>query len=426
MDYNLKRYVCVLLLSLLFYPSLEAFERKSSHELKHLTLEVGETHVISSLDTSELYINRKGIVTAHYLEHGKWRLIALKVGTSLIQSEEKSWLINIVKKHRGANTKNRIPEWICTQGLNCHQDEFFISGSAADPFVFMKSKSWCSQQKNCFFAGILSDTAIARLKKYCKISLKIDIEFKIHPSGVIEFFLPCPSGTNSPDKTVRQKINLIANANAFQNFYLFSCKPPSPSHYILSSKVVLINQSNSDILNLDTNDQLSINRNVINNIDSISKKVQLLISQKKAIVIGEPQLSLSDRQKGSISSGGEFPVFIKTGDSIYNQSWKAYGLSLTAKLTSQKKKIITNISFSLSTRGTQSSNNLSSSSINTEIFVEPEKESLVGCVTMKSSQISKQEHSILGNTPLLGPFFQNKQEEDTLSRILLFVTVKRS
>ena len=425
MAYNLsfKLTISFILFTFSSSKALSFVSKNPVEQLEEIEIIVGSTASIKSSEGSELYINRKGIIAAQYLNHGNWRIIGLKVGTTLIQSEDKSWLIHIVNKPRHIGNRTTIPKWICKKGLKCLTDELIISGSSADPFLFIKAKNWCTNQEKCLFVGTLTESAIRSLRHFYKLKLGLNYEIFIHPNGISEFFLPCNPKTNEPHKSVIRKIKQIAGLNIQQGHQLFTCKKFIPQVFKLQSKVVLVNKIAAEVIDFNTNSQVKIGTLPPSKFKGITKSIQLLINQNKGIIIGEPSLSLLEGQEGTIKSGGEFPVFIKTGVNNYSQSWKSFGLSLGATLRTDNQKILGNIEFSLSTKGTKADNSLVSSSLRTAVELQTGKETMIGSVEIKTQQSSKKENSLLGKTPLIGPFFQTREEEDTYSKLLLFVQI---
>ncbi|NRA45300.1 MAG: hypothetical protein HRU09_10130 [Oligoflexales bacterium] len=423
MAYHLKIISITGIVFMLCSTVIFAFQNKSPTNLEHIEIAVGQTTTIKTLPSSELYISRKVILTAQYLDHGDWRLIGLKVGTSLIQSENKSWLVHVIKRPQTPLFTKQIPSWICNKGLECSEGDFIISGSALDPFLFLKAKSWCLQQKLCFFSASLDQAAIARLHKFYQQNLGKDFEVFISSGGVSEFIIPCEPGSKTPNKTDINKLKVMLKIGYQDIQYLVSCRRRNINNYKLSSRVVLVSKSAVDLKDFDTNHYLSISKKSMEKTGSLSKVIQMLLSQKKATVIGEPQLFLQEGQKAQIQSGGEFPVLAKTVNDTLGQAWKKYGLSLMATLTLQDHKAILDINFSLSTRGSASSNNLATSLIKTEVALEPGMEVLIGSVEIKTQQTSSQENSLMGGIPLIGPLFKAKTEEDSYSKLLLFVQI---
>lgn len=422
MDYTLKHKIANILLFCICFECF-AFENKHiSKPLKHLELNIGETNRIKISENSEVYINNKGIIAANYLNDGNWQIIGLKVGTSLIQTEQQSWLVHVNKKSTKTYA-DAIPKWICKNGLKCDETEQIISGFCSDPFLFIKAKTWCMNKKDCLFAGLLNKEAILDLQVFYSDKLKTNYEFDVHPNGIIEFKIPCEDHTAVPKKETIQKISKQAKLTHQEDYLQISCKKPKLKNFKLKGKVVLLNKMETDITHFDTNSYLQLKEFPFTKADKLAKTIELLISEKKAQIIGQPSLSLIEGRTAKLKSGGEFQVPIKTTAGTHGHSWKSFGLSMSTTLSTLKQSLKAKIDFSLSTIDSKVSKQLVTSSISTELTLQKGQEVVVGSVEIKSHQTTKNENSILGNIPLISPFFQNTEAEDSYSKMILLIQI---
>ena len=403
-------------------------QNKPLTDLVVINLNVGEKKMINSLEASDLMISSKGIIFAHNINSKSWGIVGLKKGHVILKTTTNHWLIHVRQPGKSEKLDKNIPHWIChAPSITCHQNNSTIKGEINSTELFLTAKLWCKQNKPCLFLAHLSPRALKEFSTIIQNRLPVGTAFDMTPFGDLMIYKPCQAIQAHENKAIAPKADVLLEDFKDLISIVHICKR-NQSNYTVSAKAILVNHSDFEQRGLDLS-ILTIQNDIQNASQGfMNKKIEMLIHQNRAQVIGQPVMQLIDGQRVSIRSGGEiYYEHDQRKDRDLSQSWKKYGMSidlLVEKLN--EKKVISDVSFSLTQPNHSNHQIIYSNNIKTKITLPLNQTITVGSIVLSSDQSLSNENSFFSKIPLMSIFFQKKKIEKGNSSIVLTLMIKEA
>lgn len=395
---------------------------------QHVDLEIGESYEISLPEGTGIQLSKRGVVDAQ-LVLDKIRLVGLRTGfVSLTLSKPQviggdyKYFINV--KQKTDKDDDAFVQAVKLAGLSISKEKFSIEGISYKYFHFYKVKKLCEEKKYCTFLALLSPSAVQEVLDYLRNILPSSYEIQALSHGPITILEDC-----SEEKTdsVGKVEHLVGNKDLQKNI-LVSCKREWRNGYFtVYSKMIVMENSKAKELGLQTNFQLDSENSFVSS--RLNLALHAAVNDKKAKLIGEPVIWLTEGVTAHVQSGSE--ILFRRRDEKKRQEdsllWKEVGLDLKVKIFpvyGNKVKLYYN--FIISSMSQKNGSQIFKNKLESEIELQLEEAAIVGGIQFKASDEHKKIVPYIESIPILGPFFKTRSESECDSTIFLYFYAKRN
>ncbi|MCB9229957.1 MAG: hypothetical protein H6618_10140 [Deltaproteobacteria bacterium] len=405
-------------------------EQITEHVTEKLSLEPGASATIRGQGNGDLLVSKKGILDIFHIRDVTWKITALREGLVSIRSGQSQWMVTVTKTHKKkAEDEFSIPDWICTQ-LNCDQQKRIISGQSSGRHEFIQALRWCQKHSPCLFTAQLEKTEKERLFREAEDLLRTQDASCQNSGGLRVCDIPCNTEKQelTVNKTFRQ--HPLTNPLLKAGLIALRCRQPlAEKLWSVKAKIYFTSQHDSVLKGFDHSVNLSLRIPGDPTLSAgLMSRLEALLAEKHARVIGEPLIVLRQGTQGEIQSGGEIPVMSyaknqKSHDKHIHR-WKSFGLKFQVRVTGShhgKALIQYSLRFRQPTHGEKSTFN--SEKISSEISAPLAVPVLAGQTSIHSDMMSDKQRPFLATLPLVGPLFKSSSTTDGQSGLWVWVEV---
>lgn len=408
-----------MILCLLFGFSIQGKNQSIENELASLepllkNTEIGSVIVVEGNDKyRELNISKKGIITADYIEEGKWQLTALKKGEVFVRLGPKYWRIIVSE-----GVKNHIPLWICgVKGVTCHHESQSISGTLNSFTLFQKISMQCIPKKGCLNDLLLGPNGQEQMATQIR-KIVPELLFSVNQWGQIN--------VDSCDPPLRLKeirerlVVFVSEKKVFLNCSQKSVK----SNFKVEVKAVHLQSHKQKTLGID---QYFLSIEFAKGLFSKKMTVEARDSKDRLSLVGNPIFAVSLNHPTEVISGGELKeTVIGSGGREQTVQWKNYGLHIKTEVRPQiNEKYFMDFEFNL-TRPQNGGGSLSKNRVKSKVQVQLSDPILVGSLNLNSEDWSYVSNPVLEKIPIIGPLFQYNNESESSHSLLLWLTLEEN
>ena len=400
-------------------------------EAETMTLRTGESSIIKPDGEGNLLVSRRGILDLFYLGNCSWKATGLRRGFVSIRSGARQWLITVTESEKKSGLKRAFfPDWICQDGsMQCHQQTMVISGTSGNRHTYIQSYRWCSKHPPCLFDAGLSSPEKKLLIRSIHGRVPQSTVWQDHDAAHRSYEIPClaKKSQNLPDDHFFKK-DAIADTLVKTGIISIRCQQ-EPADRMWEIKAKIYSTSKYDSALKGFNGELDF-RLAYPGTPEISTKIlsrlEAMLTDKRASIIGEPQLIVKEGFKGIITSGGELALCYGSssppGQKKSFTRWKAYGMRFEVRVYGFQKGLVSlhyHLSFSQPAKGDRSM--LSSDQIQSSILVPTGVPILAGQTTIRSDISSGEENPLFSQIPLIGPVFKNSDSANARTRLWIWI-----
>ncbi|MDD9951735.1 MAG: hypothetical protein OXT67_09240 [Zetaproteobacteria bacterium] len=416
MEHNSKTLLLLTLSSICL-----AFTEPQRH-LQSKQLKVGDDWTLPEQSEENLFINRKGIVSATNLGGGKWQIIGLKPGFVVLKTPTTDWKITV--SHSSLPLKKKeapeIPKWLHQhKKLLVSTPPLYLSGSMDESFAYKRLYDWCKEQKGCYFDVELSSKGIKELQQKLYQRLGETAQFEVRPFQLKVKNPVCTDTNTHSHKQLHER---------YREFYpekWIEIQCTTTPSYMLESRILVTTDTEAKNLGsrLEDSVSFSINQGIHS---SLFARFQNLVDSSKAELVGEPCIHIQQGKKAKVISGGEIqtPYDNTYSTPKYLSEWKSYGLRLEATLEKVHADFVT-IHYHLElSEPSQHHARMSKHGISTTLKAPIEGEILAGSTRLSHGSEQNYIHHLFSKVPLIGPLFKSSQKQKQRIYMLTALKVK--
>lgn len=386
-----------------------------------ITLEAGDSQILSIPPETGLRLGQKNIVEVESLKDGRYRILAMRSGLVHVKAEgedgtiKQSWLIEVLPRDPDHQwlLKDRWRSYFCEKaGISCAVESGVISGQTDDLSWLHQAKEACMKRQTCSFNVRLNEEGVRvwtdRLQAYAP-----SLSFDIKRDGRVLVKRDCEK---NPHFEGLQK--------ALQEAYGISpqsiCQINSPETWTLEVLALANRKRQNEASNPLRWKLLELP------IDEYPTAIIEGLSSRSDIqILAQPTLLMSPGSSVLLADGMEIQTISQTRESS-EVSWKPVGFQLDLKFLETKDdqaRFQINLRLSRAQDGARS---LEASQVQTELWLPIGSFIQVGRIDATLTGNDESRVPWLSAIPLIGPLFTWTEESRGKSEVELFLRLKRS
>lgn len=159
----------------------------------------------------------------------------------------------------------------------------------------------------------------------------------------------------------------------------------------------------------------------------LNLELEALQADGKGKVLSNPRLVTADQQEAVIEQGTEIPYLQASSSGATSISFKKAVLSLRVKpQITPDDNIIMDLKVNKDSRGTDTVAGpaIDTNQIQTQVLVENGGTAVIGGIYTQDEKVNVNKVPVLGDIPVFGALFRDKQSRDDKTELLIFVTPK--
>jgi len=387
-----------------------------SMAMERIDLGVGEVHPLNFSDQVTWHLSRRGVVELAQTQQGIWSVVGLRAGVVIAKARGDSgrelaqYLIQVQRNDKVTNRSGLLERepwasWICQiSGVVCDNRLQQIGGEMDEVPIFFQLRNLCRKHQPCIFALKLTESAQNNMQQTLEYHAGL-LEIKVHADGSIQSKLDCQIWSKSRLEELSKSLSLSLHD------WHWNCLEQQES-LRLEVKAFMVDRQTMQKIQ----PQVLLNQFTWQNF--LNTEQQFLKDQAVNQMIGEPSIEVSIGQPIEIHHGMEIPVISSSTEP--REYWRKLGFVLKGQLKSRRDNAVQfSLEFSLSQPGRNGQ--LSSSHLNTSVWLPIGEERLIGTLDSSSQLFQEQQHFFLASIPIIGPLFRSKQESQGRAQVLLLV-----
>ena len=365
-----------------------------------LSMQVGETRIVSLFADSDILVSKKGVVKVTFISANQFEIIALRPGVVLVQTRNgKDKVLITVNK---ANKQLRVCQ---QQRVSCSKNS--IRGVTDNLSLFLEAHLAC--RKNCLFDLALTKETAQRWLEDTQQLLGDRFKLTLHGNQLIARTF-CPQ---KKAKLTRALADSLTAGYLSQGIMRLVCINHSESsQYQLTAKIALIKETKAKEQGVDSN-------KIWQQPNKLTEHLRWQKVTQQLQVISEPKFSLINGVSARFETGGELSYLQSDKHGNSNRSWKFYGLSLevSAEKISDEQAQLT-IDFSLKNPAANSSFN--SSRFTSTVILTLGKSRAVAVIGYHNKISADDTLPIVNKLPIFGPLFNNRKQQTAVNKIIIW------
>ncbi len=405
---------------------------------RNLLLHVGETQEVQFPIGTDLTVSRRGVVELFHVEGSTWQITGLHSGFVVIDGRDPTTgegrpprLFVDVSTPSDKEAADRAvalpptwPDWLChSKAIRCDTDAAIITGTLDDHLRYLRAHAVCRATRNCQFAVEL--TAAAKSRWMDQLRRQVDGRFLVSVTAAGLPVLSTACKTTRREQ-IEGEIDALTDGELAAGLLTWRCLEDTRGPaYRLAAKIFLVESSAADELGFEDRSQVEARGPPIATDLRLLSRLKALALERRAEILGQPNFRLTAGQEAELVNGGEFQVLehsVRDGSDRELATWKQHGLAFkltVVPLAAGRARLTYNLT--LKSRVADAETALTVNSLKSEVELALGAPLLVGILDLEASADHQQSTPPFSHLPLIGPLFSTKGQQNSKSKLCLWL-----